>query len=804
VFDATDGYRPLPSDGDYGDSSYRLDFDRAGRLVSASLDGFVRLYAADRYDRPAVPKAKVPGVGRPWSVAFSPDGRHVAVGDYDSATVAVLGDRDLQPETLPTVTGLHASQISVAWSQDGGQLFAGGYPTRPMRRWDKAGAGSFIDIAGARDAVTQFVPLRGQRMLFADAAGFGLIDTAGKVTRLQNQGSIDTRDAMTSLRIGADARTVQVTDHASNRVLRFALARRTVAVDPAEDKALASAIIGSDRIKLTDWVNNVSPKLNGEKLVLTRDEFSHSVTLVPGTDRFLLGATWSLRLFDAGGKAVWREPRPVPGVVWGVNVSADGKLIVAAYGDGTIRWHRVSDGAELLALFMHPDGKRWVAWTPQGYYDASAGADDLIGWQVNHGYDKAADYFPASQFQQRFNRRDVVARVLDTLDADAAVAEADKAAGQPVAKAVPLATSALTPVVEIKDPAAVSEQTSRDFALTYLVRMTTPDPIQRVEALIDGVAVKAQDVPILTDADKRIGSLHFALPLRDAKVSVIAYNANGASRPASIQVQWRGPGREDKVTLYVLAIGVTRYQAKGLPEVQFPAKDAHDFVALAKAQEGGLLYGRVVPYRKDDHESLEDEEATRDNILDGLDWIEHAVENSSDVAMIFLSGHGMNTPDQHYRFLPYNYDPDHKERTTISDSDLQQYITKIRGKTLFFFDTCFSGNVVPGSRAVDSKPDVDKFANELRSAKNGVVVFTSSTGDELSLEPPNLKNGAFTWAVLDGLRGRAARQGINVVSLTDLSSYVAHTVHDLTSGNQHPMMAMPVTVQDYPIASVLR
>ena len=266
VFDATDGYRPLPSDGDYGDSSYRLDFDRAGRLVSASLDGFVRLYAADRYDRPAVPKAKVPGVGRPWSVAFSPDGRHVAVGDYDSATVAVLGDRDLQPETLPTVTGLHASQISVAWSQDGGQLFAGGYPTRPMRRWDKAGAGSFIDIAGARDAVTQFVPLRGQRMLFADAAGFGLIDTAGKVTRLQNQGSIDTRDAMTSLRIGADARTVQVTDHASNRVLRFALARRTVAVDPAEDKALASAIIGSDRIKLTDWVNNVSPKLNGEKL----------------------------------------------------------------------------------------------------------------------------------------------------------------------------------------------------------------------------------------------------------------------------------------------------------------------------------------------------------------------------------------------------------------------------------------------------------------------------------------------------------------------------------------------------------
>ena len=105
VFDVADGYRPLPSDGDYGGASYWVDFDRTGRLVSASLDGFVRLYAADRYDRPAVPKVRVPGIGRPWSVAFSPDDRRVAVGDYDSATVAVLRDRDLRPETFPTVTG---------------------------------------------------------------------------------------------------------------------------------------------------------------------------------------------------------------------------------------------------------------------------------------------------------------------------------------------------------------------------------------------------------------------------------------------------------------------------------------------------------------------------------------------------------------------------------------------------------------------------------------------------------------------------------------------------------------------------
>ena len=58
---------------------------------------------------------------------------------------------------------------------------------------------------------------------------------------------------------------------------------------------------------------------------------------------------------------------------WGVNLSPDGKIAVVAYGDGTIRWHRAKDGAELLALFIHKPDKRWVTWTPSGYYAASPG-----------------------------------------------------------------------------------------------------------------------------------------------------------------------------------------------------------------------------------------------------------------------------------------------------------------------------------------------------------------------------------------------------------------------------------------------
>jgi len=76
----------------------------------------------------------------------------------------------------------------------------------------------------------------------------------------------------------------------------------------------------------------------------------------------------------------------------------------------------VSDGKEFLAFFPHPDRKRWVLWTPSGYYDASPGGEDFIGWHVNNGKDQAADFFPNSRFRSTYYRPDVIDRALETMD----------------------------------------------------------------------------------------------------------------------------------------------------------------------------------------------------------------------------------------------------------------------------------------------------------------------------------------------------------------------------------------------------
>ncbi len=92
----------------------------------------------------------------------------------------------------------------------------------------------------------------------------------------------------------------------------------------------------------------------------------------------------------------------MPDIVWAVTISGDGRFVVAAYSDGTIRWHQGSDGAEVLAFFPHADRQRWIAWTPQGFFNASPGAEELIGYHLNRGRDREGEFIAARQLRETF------------------------------------------------------------------------------------------------------------------------------------------------------------------------------------------------------------------------------------------------------------------------------------------------------------------------------------------------------------------------------------------------------------------
>jgi hypothetical protein len=141
----------------------------------------------------------------------------------------------------------------------------------------------------------------------------------------------------------------------------------------------------------------------------------------------VLGATFSLRALGTDGQSLWQVK--VPGIAWAVNITGDGRLVVAAYGDGTIRWHRMDDGRELLALFVLKDRQNWVAWTPEGFYGATPGAFGALQWQVNQGFDAAPDTVPVSAIP-RLRRPDALALVLQEMETARALGIADMKAAR--------------------------------------------------------------------------------------------------------------------------------------------------------------------------------------------------------------------------------------------------------------------------------------------------------------------------------------------------------------------------------------
>jgi len=352
----------------------------------------------------------------------------------------------------------------------------------------------------------------------------------------------------------------------------------------------------------------------------------------------------------------------------------------------------------------------------------------------------------------------------------------------------------VTPTVEIASPVQRATVTQRELNITYSAQTPSGDPVTRVEALIDGQKTHSSERVLTANDDARVGIITIELPRRDAIVSIIACNKHGASEPAKVQIIWAGSGSDTKPKLYILAIGVSTYQQKKM-SLLFPVKDADDFVKTVTEGAAGL-YETVITCPSPPRGRW-----THNAVLDGLDWIRKE-PTTRDVAMVFISGHGIVTPDQVYRFLPCNYNSNKIERTTVRSFEFQDFLSKIGGKVLVFLDTCHAGDVLRRGSKAPHEVRIDRFADELAAAGEGTVVFASSTGDQRSWEDPAWGNGAFTKALVEGLRGEADKAKAGVVRVAALEEYVCERVKDLTGGQQKPKVAKPDMVENFPIVAV--
>lgn len=779
-------YKLAGVDAAYGDDCYGLDFDREGRLATASWDGFIRLYdAALRL----VAKEKAPNGERPYSVSFSGDGTKIAVGCGDSRKIAVISGKDLTPLYTPPGGADSGSLFSVAWSPDGGSLYAaGGHRDSQkylVRRWEQGGKGWYSDLKAADGDIMQLLVLPGGSLAYA-AAGpeIGLIGADGAGSFSLGSSVVDFREG--NLLLSADGSSVAFGQYSGSRSKVFLSVADRSFRTAGELTGLASPVAESPAVKLTQWRNGMTPLLNGNPLPLDQFETARSLALAPAGNAFLLGTDWNLRCFNADGRELWRIA--APGITWQVNVAGNGRIAAAAFGDGTIRWFRMTDGKELLAFFPHADRKRWVLWTPSGFYDAAVGGEELAGWHLNNGAVRVADFFPVARFRSVYCRPDIINRVLSLLDETEAAKAADAAAGRTGGGKSLLAL--LPPVVNVTSPQDKSVVEGGEVSVDFSVRSPSGEPVTGMKVLVNGRPVQFKENG-KGGGEKR--SVTLALAPGESEIAVIAENRHAASEPATVKVTRAGGEPETEVIsmqprLFILAVGVGAYPDKEMA-LDFAAKDAKDFAGLMQLQKGGI-YGEVAV------KVLTDAEAKRQSVLEGLKWLGREA-GERDTAVVFLSGHGVTESGGAYYFLPVDGEPGKLAASAVVFSEIRNTLMSLPGKAVLFVDTCHAGDVMGGRKGAS---DVNAVVNELSSAENGVVVFASSTGRQYSIEDPAWGNGAFTKALVEGITGKADYTGKGRITIASLDLWLSERVQELTGGKQTPTTAKPRTIPDFPLA----
>ena len=645
----------------------------------AADDDTIRLYDSALHRLP--PMTMHPGA-RAYGIAFSPDGSRLAAGDRERPVVHLFDaktgrlDRELEG-----ASGKAGSFNVVAFAADGSSVFgAGSYldaaGTVQIRHWLLNGGGA-TDVSVAHDLVTSLLT-DGSGVVFATAEPvLGFVDAKNEVHIAQSPRHIDFHDrSATSIRLSHTGAGIEIT-MAHGRSLAIDVSTRTFLQSGSATQDFGPPSTSAYGMNVTDWRDSHTPRVNGEKLTLEPAETARSAAVSPAGA--VVGTDFFVRFVGKNGSG-WKVSAGSP--VWAVHASADGRLVVACFGDGTIHWYNSADGKELIALFIDPATDRFVIWTPAGYFDHDHRTDgkpdgrSLIGYRMNEASGHTSDFVSIGQLYPTWFRPDLVG--LSFRDDGNARRQMDEQEAH-AAKVGDVLRDGLPPKVTLLDACAVDSMTAtgctgaRSVALPlgrsgdppavnasvllvrYKVDYHGNDPGRVVPRLNDAVFNSGIKVE-LTAAHSRIehALIPLARGLNVVELSPVsgsgAVEAGSGASPeirlvrsvATQENDQNVPVAAPRGQMFVLTVGVSKL-ANPAWDLANPANDATALADLLRQDKAHLFSAVNV-------KTLTDADASKANIIDALKDIAGKA-TPDDVVVIFLAGHG-RTVDGHYYFAP--------------------------------------------------------------------------------------------------------------------------------------------------------
>lgn len=221
-----------------------------------------------------------------------------------------------------------------------------------------------------------------------------------------------------------------------------------------------------------------------------------------------------------------------------------------------------------------------------------------------------------------------------------------------------------------------------------------------------------------------------------------------------------------KATTYAIVIGVADYQS--INDLTYTTTDAQKIYTFLKSQAGGAVPSNHIRF-------LTNSSATKANILKEMKYI-FSFAKPQDRVIFYFSGHG-----DVGLFCP------HDIQTTGTNALLHDEIKdafkacKARTK-LCIADACRSGSIKKMSATSAQRQ------NGLEDKSAGVAVLMASKASQYALENNYLKQGFFTYYLIQGLSGKADTNRDKTINIKELFIYVSKNVKRESKGKQAPIM----------------
>jgi peptidoglycan/xylan/chitin deacetylase (PgdA/CDA1 family)/tetratricopeptide (TPR) repeat protein len=220
---------------------------------------------------------------------------------------------------------------------------------------------------------------------------------------------------------------------------------------------------------------------------------------------------------------------------------------------------------------------------------------------------------------------------------------------------------------------------------------------------------------------------------------------------------------------WAVIIGINDY--KSWPKLRYAVNDANGIEDALVSHFG---------FQRDHIRKLVNGDATRQRIMEvlGDEFTDGKKVQRDDRVFFFFAGHGATRTFEDGRQLgfivPVDADATNYYSTAISMTSLREAADLIPAKHIYFvMDSCYSGLALTRGMGLFSK---DKSYLDEISRRAARQILTAGGADQQVADDGPGGHSVFTWALLEGLQGKADLDGNGVITASELGAYVSPIV----------------------------